>query len=185
MTDIGLILPFEGQTPDLEPTARVMPTATVIGQVRMGASSCLWFGTVVRGDVHSIEIGDRTNIQDNSVIHVTDGRFGTRLGDDVTVGHRVMLHGCTVGSGSLVGMGSTILDGAVLEERVYLGAGSLVTPGTVLPSGMLCYGRPARPVRPLDDELADWMKYSSAHYVALMRRYGKMGVWTEDTTELK
>ncbi|MBR56727.1 MAG: gamma carbonic anhydrase family protein [Myxococcales bacterium] len=185
MTDIGLILPFEEHTPDLDSTARVMPSATVIGQVRMGEYSCLWFGAVVRGDVHSIEIGDRTNIQDNSVIHVTDGQFGTKLGDDVTVGHRVMLHGCTVGNGSLVGMGSTVLDGAVLEDNVYLGAGSLVTPGTVLPSGMLCYGRPARPVRPLDEKLKDWMKYSSAHYVALMQRYGKMGVWPTETDVLK
>tara|TARA_B100001123_G_C14840925_1_gene840086 strand:- start:7 stop:549 length:543 start_codon:yes stop_codon:yes gene_type:complete len=171
----GLVLPFERHTPRIHKTARVMPTAVVIGDVELEREVGIWFGSVIRGDVHSIRIGARTNIQDGSVIHVTDGKFGTEIGEDVTVGHRAMLHGCKVGHGSLVGMNSTVLDGAILEEEVFLGAGSLVTPGTILPTGTLCLGRPAKPIRDLDEEMAKWMKYSAYHYIELMRRYSPLG----------
>ena len=176
----GTVLRFERHLPRIHRTARLMPTSVVIGDVEIGREVGIWFNSVIRGDVFPIRIGAHTNIQDGTVIHVTDGKFATELGEDVTVGHRAMLHGCTIGHGCLVGMDSTVLDGAVLEDRVFLGAGSLVTPGTVLPSGTLCMGRPARPVRDVDDELARWMKYSTSHYIELMRRYGPLGTLPDE-----
>ena len=176
----GLILPFEGTSPTIHATSRVMPGARVIGDVVLEEGVSIWFGAVLRGDVEPIRIGKDSNIQDNSVVHVTDGQFGTNIGANVTVGHRAMIHGCTIGDNCLVGMGSTILDGAVLEDGVFLGAGSLVTAGTVLPSGHLCFGRPARPIRPLDPALQQWIQYSGIHYVELAERYGSCGLISTD-----
>lgn len=176
----GTVLPFEGHRPRIHRTARLMPTSVVVGDVELGREVGVWFGSVIRGDVYPIRIGAHTNIQDGTVIHVTDGKFATNIGEDVTVGHRAMLHGCTVGNGCLVGMDSTVLDGAVLEDQVFLGAGSLVTPGTVLPTGTLCMGRPARPVRELDEEYIKWMKYSTSHYIELLRRYDPVGTLPVD-----
>jgi carbonic anhydrase/acetyltransferase-like protein (isoleucine patch superfamily) len=118
-----------------------------------------------------ITIGARTNIQDGSVIHVTGGKEPTRVGDDVTVGHMVLLLGCTVGHRVLVGMGSTLLDGSVIEDDAVVGAGSLVTPGTRIPSGSLAMGRPAKVVRPLNDADRAWVRYAGETYVAECRRY--------------
>ncbi len=130
----------------------VAPNATVIGDVELGDDASVWFACVLRGDVFPIRIGRRTNVQDGTVIHVTGGSFATRVGDDVTVGHLALLHGCTVGDGVLVGMGSVVLDGAVLEDGSMLGAGSLLAPGARVPAGKLAMGRPARVVRDLTDE---------------------------------
>jgi gamma-carbonic anhydrase len=137
--------------PRIAPDVFVAPNATVIGDVVVGAGSSLWFGTVLRGDVFPIRIGERTNIQDNAVIHVTNGRAATTVGDDVTVGHLALLHGCTIGNRCLIGMGSIVLDGAVIEDDCFIAAGSLVSPGTRVAARSMVIGRPARRVRELTD----------------------------------
>jgi carbonic anhydrase/acetyltransferase-like protein (isoleucine patch superfamily) len=157
---------YEGKAPRLGRGAFVAPNATVIGDVTLGEDACILFATVLRGDMMPIVIGARSNIQDGSVVHVTGGKFATRVGDDVTVGHMVLLHGCTVGDRVLVGMGSIVLDGAVIEDDAIVGAGSLVTPGTRIPTGMLAFGRPAKAVRPLTQEDRESILYAGRVYVA-------------------
>ncbi len=153
------------------------PTALVIGRVILGDDVSIWPMTVVRGDVNLITIGARTNIQDACVLHVThDGPYSAgglplTVGEDVTVGHRVTLHACTVGNRCLIGMSSTVMDGAILEEDVLLAAGSLVTPGKRLVSGSLYRGSPATRVRELSAEELGMLRYSAAHYVLLKNRY--------------
>src|SRR5205814_3778882 len=129
--------------------AFIAETATVIGDVAIGARSSVWFGAVIRGDVFHIRIGDETSIQDNTVIHVTHDRYPTQVGNRVTVGHGVILHGCTVRDLVIVGMGAVILDQAEVGERCIVGAGALITPGTRIPAGHLVVGAPARVKRPL------------------------------------
>jgi carbonic anhydrase/acetyltransferase-like protein (isoleucine patch superfamily) len=168
----GLILPFRNVMPTLGPGAFVANTAVVIGNVEIGAEASIWFGVVVRGDVHNIRIGARTNVQDNTVIHVTEGRFGTTIGNDVLIGHGCIIHGCTLEDGCFVGMGSTILDGARVEKGAMVGAGSLVTPGKVVKAGELWTGRPAKLGRPLTDQDRAAMKSGVDHYVELAKVYG-------------
>lgn len=162
---------YQGNLPELAAGAYVDESALVIGDVMLGEDSSVWPMTVIRADVNSIRIGARTNIQDNSVLHVThDGRFtpgGYRLtvGHDVTVGHRVILHACTVGDLCLIGMGSVLMDGAVVESKVILGAGSLVPGGKRLESGYLYMGSPVKQVRPLNDNEFESLQYSADHYV--------------------
>lgn len=157
------------------------PRASVIGRVRLGDDVSVWPGVVLRGDVHRIEIGARTNIQDNSVGHVTHdgpnspGGFPLIVGEDVTVGHAAVLHACTIGARCLVGMGALVLDGAQLEPDVMLAAGSLVSPGKRLASGKLYRGRPAEAVRDLSDEELAMLKYSATHYVRLKDDYLQQG----------
>ena len=172
----GLIIPFKGVMPRIHPTARIMPTAVVIGDVEIGPDSCIWFGSIVRGDVGSITIGARTNIQDNSVVHLTGGMSKTVIGDDVTVGHKVMIHGCTIHNGCLIGMDSTVMDNAIVEQEVFLAAGSLVTTNAVLPEKTLCMGRPAKVAKELEAQKLQWMSYSAKHYVTLMNEYGDLGL---------
>ena len=172
------ILEYQGTKPLLGSGSWVAPGATVIGDVEIGEDSSVWFGCVVRGDVHRIRIGDRTNIQDLSMIHVThykkadksDGH-PTIIGDDVTIGHRVMLHGCTVGNTCLIGMSATILDGAVIGEESIVGAGALVTMNKKFPPRSLIVGSPAKAVRQLtEDEVAE-LYASAERYVGFMRKY--------------
>lgn len=159
------VLPFRGVHPRIDPTAVVFDGAYVIGDVEIGAESSIWFGTVVRGDVNRVRIGRRTNIQDNCVLHVTRETNPCLVGDEVTVGHMAILHGCTVKDRSLVGMGSIVLDRAVIGPMAFVGAGSLVTEGTVIPTGKLALGRPAKVIRDLTaDEMAFFEK-SAANYV--------------------
>ena len=173
----GLIRGFGGRRPQVDPTALVVETAVVIGDVEIGARSSLWFGAVLRGDVFNIRVGEDTSIQDNSVIHVTHDRFATQVGSRVTVGHSVTLHGCTIGDQCIIGMGAVVLDQAVVGDRSIVGAGALVTPGTKIPPGYLAVGSPARPKRPLtDDELA-WLDASALHYVELVRAYATDPDW--------
>lgn len=162
-------------------SAYVDAQASVIGDVEIGPDSSVWPMTVIRGDVNRIRIGARSNVQDGSVIHVThpygarlEG-YATTIGDDVTIGHRAVIHGCTIGNECLIGIGAIILDGAVLQDRVLLGAGSLVTEGKVLESGYLYLGSPARKVRALTDEELQWFKYSAQHYVKLKNDYLALG----------
>jgi carbonic anhydrase/acetyltransferase-like protein (isoleucine patch superfamily) len=155
----------------------VDPTAVVIGRVTIGDDASIWPTAVVRGDVHAIEIGARTSIQDGSVVHVThDGPYApggrsTIVGADVTVGHRVTLHACTIGNRCLVGMGSVVLDNVVTEDLVMIGAGSVVPPGKRLETRSLYVGSPARKVRDLTQTEIDFFTYSAAHYVKLKDEY--------------
>lgn len=164
---------YKGKNPRIAASAYVDDSAVVIGDVTIGNESSLWPQVVARGDVNTITIGARTNIQDGSVLHVThDGKYtpggyALTVGDDVTVGHRVILHACTVGDLCLIGMASTIMDGAVLEPKVMLGAGSLVPGGKRLESGYLYMGTPAKRVRALTDDELESLAYSADHYVQL------------------
>ncbi len=172
-----MIRSFLDWTPQIAPSAWVDEQATVVGQVTIGADSSIWPQAVIRGDIHRIEIGARTNVQDGSVLHVThDSRYSPGgapllIGNDVTVGHNATLHACTIGNGCLIGMGSIVLDKAVLADGVMLGAGALVPPGKRLEGGYLWVGAPARRVRPLRDEEREYLLYSARHYVELMRRH--------------
>ena len=168
----GLLLPFRNVMPKVAPGAFLANTATVIGDVEIGEGASIWFGVVLRGDVHQIRVGARTNIQDNSVVHVTEGRFGTTIGKDVLIGHGCIIHGCTLEDGCFVGMGSTVLDGAVIEQGAMVGAGSLVTPGKRVKSGELWTGRPAKMVRPLTDLDREAIRSGVQHYVDLAKSYG-------------
>jgi carbonic anhydrase/acetyltransferase-like protein (isoleucine patch superfamily) len=173
-----IILSFKGMQPKLETNAWIAPGATVIGDVTMGAESAVWFGCVIRGDVHRIEIGARTNIQDLSMVHVThyknpdksDGN-PTIIGDDVTVGHRVMLHGCTIEDACLIGMSATILDGAVIGKESIVGAGSLVTKNKIFPPRSLIMGSPAKVIRALTDAEVAELYASAKRYVAFKNEY--------------
>jgi carbonic anhydrase/acetyltransferase-like protein (isoleucine patch superfamily) len=168
---------FESCHPQIADNAWVDETAVVIGDVQIGAQTCVWPLCVIRGDVHQIRIGARCNIQDGSILHVShDSQYlpGGRpliLGKGVTVGHRVLLHGCDIADNCFIGMGSTILDGAVLEQGVMLGAGSLVPQGRHLQGGHLWLGQPARCVRKLSDQESAFMQYTAQHYVKLAARH--------------
>jgi carbonic anhydrase/acetyltransferase-like protein (isoleucine patch superfamily) len=175
------VRPFGSEHPALGQRVWVDPAAVVIGRVDIGDDASLWPAAVARGDVNFIRIGARTNIQDGSVLHVThDGPYSPGglplvIGEEVTVGHRVMLHACTIGDRCLLGMSSTILDGAVLEDEVFLGAGSLVPPGKHLQARSLYKGSPAQRIRPLTQEELEMLRYSAAHYVRLKDRYRSGG----------
>ena len=164
---------FQSKSPEIASSAYIDEAALVIGDVSIGADSSVWPMTVIRGDVHSIKIGERTNIQDASVCHVTHdgeyspGGFPLTVGDDVTVGHRVLLHACTVGDLCLIGMAATIMDGAVVEDKVIVGAGSLVPTGKTLESGYLYVGSPVKRVRKLNEKELAFLKYSAEHYSKL------------------
>lgn len=164
---------YQNKTPVLGERAFVDATAVVIGDVELGADSSVWPLTVIRGDMHRVRIGARTSIQDGSVLHIThagpynpDG-YPLIVGDDVTVGHKVTLHGCTIGNQVLVGMGSIVMDGAVVESQVIIGAGSLVPPGKTLESGFLYVGSPVKQARPLTEKERSFFEYSAANYVKL------------------
>lgn len=168
---------FKQHSPILGERVFVDTTAVVIGNVHIGADSSVWPMTVIRGDIHSIRIGERSSIQDGSVLHVThDGPYSPGghpcvVGNDVTVGHRVMLHGCTIHDRVLVGMGATVMDGAVVESEVVIGAGSLVPPGKRLESGYLYVGSPVRRARALTDEEKSFFTYTAGKYCELKDCY--------------
>ena len=168
---MAIVRSFGGKTPQTREDVFLADNAVLVGDVVVGARSSIWFGAVLRGDVMHIRVGEETSIQDNSVIHVTDGRNATLVGSRVTVGHMVTLHGCTIGDRCIIGMGSTILDGAQIGDQCIVGAGSLVTPGTRIPPRTLAVGAPARPKRELTREELAWIDSSSGHYVELARRY--------------
>jgi len=170
---------FQGVTPTIAGSAYVDSAAVVIGDVMIGADASLWPMVVARGDVQSITIGERTNVQDGAVLHVTSdnrftpGGFALTIGNDVTVGHGAILHACTIGDFVLIGMGSTVLDGAVVPERTMVGAGALVPPGKQLESGYLYVGSPVKQARPLKQAELDYLEFSSRHYVELKNRHGR------------
>ncbi len=168
---------FKNITPSIAQHAYVDEDSVVIGNVQIGEHSSIWPGTVIRGDVNNICIGDRTNVQDGSMLHVTapssdnpDG-FPLSIGNDVTVGHGAILHACTIEDECLVGMGATILDGAILKKNVFLAAGSLVPPGKILDGGYLWVGNPARRVRELTEKELQFFSKSAKNYVVLKAIY--------------
>lgn len=171
------IIPHHGVHPHIHASAFVFPNAQIIGEVSLGENASVWCGAVIRGDVNSITIGAGTNIQDLSVLHVSHktsqdpNGAPLLIGARVTIGHSVILHGCTIGDECLIGMGSIIMDKAVLEPRVLLGAGSLVPEGKTLPGGYLYIGRPAKALRPLTDAELAYFDYSAKHYIALAQSY--------------
>lgn len=170
---------FQGTTPTLGADVYIDDMAVAIGDVTIGDDASLWPFVVARGDVQRIRIGARTNIQDGSVLHVTQdnrfnpGGYALTIGNDVTIGHNAVLHACTIEDFVLIGMGSIILDGAVVQSRAMVAAGSVVSPGKVLEGGYLWLGQPAKKLRPLtEDELA-YLEYSSSHYVELKNKHMK------------
>lgn len=175
-----MILSYRDYQPKAGKGAWVAPNATFIGDVEIGEDVSLWFGTIARGDVHSIRIGDRTNIQDNCMIHTTGAEGGGRslddghpalIGSEVTVGHNVILHGCTVEDLCLIGMGAIILDGAVIGRESIVGAGAVVTGGKIFPPRSLILGSPAKVVREITDEQVEGFRASWKRYVELKNEY--------------
>lgn len=168
---------FAQHTPKLGARVLIDAKALVIGDVAIGEDSSVWPFAVARGDMHSIRIGERTSIQDNTVLHITHAGpfnpegFPLTIGDDVTVGHSACLHGCTIGNRVLVGIGATILDGAIVEDEVVIGAGTLVPPGKRLESGYVYMGSPCKQVRPLSNKERDFFRYSANNYVKLKDQY--------------
>jgi len=171
-----MIVSFDGKMPEIHPTAYVHSSAQIVGDVHLGSQSSVWFNSVIRGDVHEVRIGARTNIQDNATLHVTRARWPTIVGTEVTIAHGVTLHGCTVGDRCLIGIGAIVLDGVELGEDCMIGAGALVTPGTRVPAGHLALGSPARIVRPLTDSELERIRSSAANYVGYAERYRSQGI---------
>lgn len=169
---------YKDHCPVVGENSYIDPSAQVIGRVNIGNDVSVWPLVTIRGDVNHISIGDNTNIQDNSVLHVThehqaspEGGYPLTIGKNVTIGHGVILHGCRIGNNCLIGMGSTILDGAVVEDNVLIAAGSLVSQNKVVKSGYLWMGQPAKPFRELTQEELNWLQYSAEHYARLKNDY--------------
>lgn len=166
-----MIRDFNGTSPKIHETAFITDDAIVIGDVEIGEDSSVWFGSIVRGDVNYIRIGARTNIQDATVIHVSSKTHPTILGDEITIGHRVTLHGCTVGNGCLIGIGAILMDGVEVGEQSLVGAGTLLTPGTIIPPRSLVIGSPGRVKRELNDDEIAFLDRSWRNYVELKKHY--------------
>jgi carbonic anhydrase/acetyltransferase-like protein (isoleucine patch superfamily) len=166
-----VIRTFQGVRPTIPKSCFIEETGIVIGDVVMGEDCSVWFHAVIRGDVNYIRIGDRTNIQDLCMLHVTHDTHPLIIGNEVTVGHHVVLHGCTIKDRVLVGMGAIIMDGAVIEEDSVVGAGALVVEGTVVPPKSLILGSPARVRRSVTDKELAWIKESAENYVKYARTY--------------
>ncbi|MDE9449039.1 gamma carbonic anhydrase family protein [Aliiroseovarius sp. Z3] len=158
-----MIYELDGVSPEIADDVFVAPDANIIGRVRIGAKASVWFGCAIRGDNEQIEIGAGTNVQENSVFH-TDLGYPLTIGENVTVGHKAMLHGCTVGDGSLIGMGATVLNGAKIGKNCLIGAGALVTEGKVIPDGSMVLGAPGKVVRELDAVTIKRLYASAVHY---------------------
>ena len=168
---------FQNITPELGNAVYVDESAVVIGDVVLGDDCSVWPQAVIRGDMHHIRIGKRTSIQDGSVLHIThassynEAGWPLTIGDDVTIGHRAILHGCTLGNRILIGNGAIVMDGAVIEDEVIIGANALVPPGKHLESGFLYVGSPCKPARPLSEKEKSFFLYTAANYVKLKNQY--------------
>ncbi|HVI87578.1 MAG TPA: gamma carbonic anhydrase family protein [Dongiaceae bacterium] len=176
----GLIRAFGGQLPRIAADTFIAETATVIGQVEIGARSSVWYGCILRGDSNVIRIGARTNVQDGTVIHVNherEGALGTKttIGDDITIGHMALLHACTLEDGCFIGMKACVMDGVVVESGAMVAAGALVTPGKRVKRGELWAGSPAKFMRALTDKEMAYFGYSAAHYAELAASYRQEG----------
>lgn len=176
--ETSVLRPYRDRFPTLGDRAYVDPAATVIGDVVLGEDVSVWPFTVIRGDVNFIRIGDRTNLQDGTVVHVSHdgphaklGGFATVIGEDVTIGHKAIIHACTIEDAVLIGMGAIVLDGAVVRKHAFIGAGALVAPGKIVGEGELWLGNPAKKARMLSDAEIDALYYSAKHYVRLKDEY--------------
>jgi len=147
-----LLVPYHGKSPVIAADAFIAPNAVLIGDIVVGQGSSVWYGCTVRGDVNFIRIGDRSNIQDNSVVHVDSGKYATLIGNDVLVGHMCIIHGCELQDGSFVGMKSCVMDGVVVESQAMVAAGALITPGKIVRRGQLWAGSPAKHLRDLTEK---------------------------------
>jgi carbonic anhydrase/acetyltransferase-like protein (isoleucine patch superfamily) len=163
---------LDGVAPEIDATAWVADSAQVMGRVKLGAQASVWFGAVLRGDTESIEVGERSNIQDGSVLHADLGQ-PLKLGADVTVGHQVMLHGCTIGDGALIGIGAVVLNGARIGRGCLVGAGALVTEGKEFPDHSMIVGSPAKVVKTLTPERVAQLIDSARHYVDNAQRFAQ------------
>lgn len=170
-----MVYSFRGITPKLHPTVFKTPSADIVGDVEIGKDCSLWFNVVVRGDVHSIRIHDGTNVQDGSILHVTHKKASLTIGKNVTIGHGVILHGCTLGDFVLVGMRATIMDHAEIGEECLVGAGALVTQGTKIPPRSLVIGAPAKVARALTDEEIAFLHKSAENYKQYVKWYREGG----------
>ncbi|MEE2677214.1 MAG: gamma carbonic anhydrase family protein [Myxococcota bacterium] len=166
-----ILRPFAGIWPRIDTSAWLAPGAVVVGDVSIGPDSSVWYGSVLRGDVHSIRVGARTNLQDQCVVHVTRDRFSCEIGDEVTVGHRATVHGCVVEEGALIGIGAIVLDGARIGFEAVVGAGAVVTPGTEVAPGSLVMGVPARPVRELTPAERERNRKTTLSYVTTAKEH--------------
>jgi len=171
-----MIASFRGATPVIDSSAYVVDSAVVIGDVVIGADTSVWFHAVVRGDVNSIRIGRGTNVQDHAMIHVLSARSQATVGDDVTIGHGAIVHGCTIGDRTLVGMGAIVLDGVEVGADCLVGAGALLTPGTRIAPGQLVVGSPAKAARPLTDAERASLIASAANYARVAAEYRAAGL---------
>jgi len=166
------IISVKGKTPKLPDSTWVAENATVTGDVICGEKCSIWFQVVIRGDVNQIKIGDRVNIQDGSIVHGTTGRGDTIIGNDISIGHRAIVHGCTIHDNVLIGMGAIVLDEATIESNVIVAAGAVVTSGSILKSGFLYGGIPARAIKPLEERKIDfYIKGTAAAYVEYSSYY--------------
>lgn len=165
------ILPYKNILPKIHDSAWVADNAVVVGDIEIGEDSSVWFGVQMRGDVHEIRIGKRTNIQDNAVVHVTRKVSGTYIGNDVTIGHAAVIHACTIEDECLIGMGAVLLDQAVVKKGAMVAAGAVVPPRKVVESGQLWGGNPAKYMRDLKQEEVDFLKISADNYVRLAAEY--------------
>lgn len=172
--DLNMILPYRNISPVIESDVFVADNSMVIGDVHIGQNSSVWFGCVIRGDVHSIRIGKNTSVQDLCMIHVTGGTFQTEIGNNCTLGHRVTIHGAVLHDWSFVGIGATVLDGCEMGEYSMLAAGSLLPPGKKIPPGMLAMGIPAKVVREVRPEEKEMFRRTVDRYTALSREYIKI-----------
>ncbi|MCH2546467.1 MAG: gamma carbonic anhydrase family protein [Alphaproteobacteria bacterium] len=166
-----LILPYKGKSPKIAPSAFIAPGAVIIGDVEIGEDTNIWFGCVIRGDINSIRIGNNTNVQDGTVVHVTHEVAPTYIGSNVTIGHKAIIHGCTLEDGSFVGMGATVMDKAIIKSEGMLAAGALLTPGKQVRGGELWAGSPAKFFRDLTREETQYIYVSAQHYVDLGQNY--------------
>jgi len=167
----GTVMPFGDTRPRIADDAFIAKGSVVIGDVEIAARASIWFNTVVRADGNSVSIGENTNLQDGTVVHVTRKHHGTIIGANITIGHMALIHGCTLEDGCFIGMRATVMDGAVVESGAMVAAGAVVTPGKTVPGGELWGGSPAKFMRKLSDGEIDYMKASARHYADLAAMY--------------
>lgn len=162
---------YKGQSPIIDDSAFIAPSADIIGKVTIGANSGVWFNCTVRGDVNDIRIGERTNIQDNTVIHVAELGQGTYLGNDITIGHSALLHACSIEDGAMVGNQACVMDDCLIEKGAFVAAGALVTPGKTVPSGEVWAGSPAKKLRNVNSKDLEFFKINAERYTRLAQTY--------------
>lgn len=158
------LYPYEDLTPEIDESVFLAPGVKIIGDVKIGKNSSIWYNSVLRGDVHYIKIGEQSNVQDSCMLHVTNGKYPLNIGNNVTIGHSVKLHGCTIKDNTLIGIGAIILDGAIVEEKSLVAAGSVVRPNFIVPSGKMVAGVPAKVVRDLTEKEMEEFEKSALRY---------------------